>query len=101
MKEEHRKTLEYFGPKPFHYVQMVNNFLSSEFGNPKESRIGYIKQLIYQQNGTTITFEIHDVGPSLNGIEGKVKLHFFSEKKENIDEMTSRGIWKILELSNI
>ena len=99
MTTTYKKTLEYLAPRPFKDVQMVKNLLDSEFGNPEETRTGNTKQLIYRLNGTNITFEIHDVGPTLsNGIEGKVKLRFYSEDEKSFNDITSLRIWDVLGL---
>lgn len=95
--KEFRKVFSHLAPRPISYAQMLERYLEMRFGIPEEAKIGNTSQLIYRDDGTTITFEVHDVGPTtrvIEGIEGKVKISFYSKDKKSIESITSEKAWE-------
>ena len=97
-EKEWGRAFYHLAPRPISYAAMMSRYLEMRFGNPKEVQAGHTSQLIYNDNGTSITFEVNDVGVRAKGIEGKVRIFFHSKNKKSIEEITSEKAWANFDL---
>ncbi len=96
--DEYRVMFEHLDPRPISYAQMVMRNLEWRFGEPKETKTGNTQQLEYRASGTIITLEVRDVGLTSKGVEGRVKIYFYSEDKKSIEAVINQKGWDLLDL---
>ena len=97
-EKEWARSFYHLAPRPISYAAMMSRYLEMRFGSPKEVKAGNTSQLIYNDNGTSITFEVNEAGITAKGIEGKVKISFHSKDKKSIEEITSEKAWDNFDL---
>ena len=98
-KEEFECSFSHLAPRPIDYAQMLARYLGLRFGEPQEVRFGTSQQLVYNNNGTQIIYDVNDVGVTKAGVEAKVKISFHSTNKKSIESITSERAWENFDLN--
>ncbi len=102
--EKTRKTeyLTHFytlAPRPIVFAETLHRFLEWRYGKPKEIRTGEKSEIVYNHDGTTITFGVRDTGVTSSGLETKVIVGFISSNKESFEKIISEKVWDNFNLS--